>query len=67
MNGRFLGAIAFFKLAIDEVREQCINEPKSNLLYELLSDLSQVLTSIYDQPKSTAHAKNLINIMNCLT
>lgn len=64
-KGRSLGGVAFFKLAIDEAREQFFSESGDTPLYQALTDLNQLLASIYDRPK-TLSGKDAQDVFNAI-
>lgn len=65
-GARSRGSVVFFKLAVDEAREQFLSDSGSGLLCETLANLSQILTSIYDDPRATIHILNLVPTLNTL-
>ncbi|EHL30625.1 hypothetical protein [Legionella drancourtii] len=67
-NGRSLGAVVFFKLVVDEAREQFYAESGDTLLYQTLTDLNNMLISAYDRPKNLSgkEARDIFNAINTL-
>ena len=51
-HGRSLGAVAFLKLTLDEFCEQLAPAGTNTPLYNTLSELGRLISSIYDRPRS---------------
>lgn len=64
-KGRSLGVVTFFKLTIDEAREQFFSESGDTPLYQALTNLNNLLASIYERPK-TLSSKDAQDVFNAI-
>lgn len=67
-KGRSFGVVTFSKLAVDEAREQFYLESGDTPLYQILTNLNSLLTSIYDRPQNLSgkDAQDVFNAINAL-